>query len=74
MRFSKEEAFNIIVQALEGAVTGQKFGLKDSATIYSALQVVGEAVLDGPVEMKKGKDIPEPELREDKPETEKSKK
>lgn len=39
---NEKQAFEVILQALEVANTGQKFTLKDSATIYAAVNVLGK--------------------------------
>lgn len=37
MNLTIEQAFSVVSQALEGANQGQRFSLKDSATIFTAL-------------------------------------
>ena len=36
----ERQAFEVLVQALEGANKGQRFSLKDSATIFAALNIL----------------------------------
>ena len=61
---NEQQAFNIIVQALEAANAGKRFSLKDSATIFSAVGVLAERYQ--PEEMEKVEELPEgdPEPRE----------
>lgn len=39
-----KQSFEVVVQALEAANSGQKFTLKDSATIFAALGVVSNFI------------------------------
>ena len=41
---NKEQAFNVITQALEGANVGHRFSLQDSATIFTAVNVLKQAL------------------------------
>lgn len=41
---TKEQAFEVVTQALEGANIGQRFSLKDSATIFAALGVIANEI------------------------------
>lgn len=64
---NEQQAFEVIVQALEGANAGQKFSLKDSATVFAALGVLAPRY-------QPKEDGPGPELvKDEKPEPTKAK-
>lgn len=72
-----KQALNVIAQALEAANTGQKFSLKDSATVFSALSVLSEFVKLSTEEVnKKGQDLPKKieDTEKEEPKTKKTSK
>jgi hypothetical protein len=64
---NEQQAFEVIVQALEGANAGQKFSLKDSATVFAALGVLAP-------HFQKEEQVPGPELVKEEEVTPKGKK